>query len=126
MREFPRFACASLIAATIALGCTPAAQPAPNDPSTTGETPESDPNAPVGGGEGGGGAGQGPFESSTGGDETTAPEGLSSPTPTAKPESCGGLELTPCPAGKKCVDDATDGCDPIKAGVSCPGVCMAK
>jgi hypothetical protein len=188
MREIPLSACIALLAATLAtthLGCTPAAQTSPNDPSKTGELPESDPNAPSGGG--GGGAAQGPFESSTGegdgsGAMSTTPiatktpcGGLSGskcgdgatciddPSDACDPNNggagctgicvslscgagkscpasykcgddgachavklttCGGLELKPCPGGTKCIDDATDGCDPKTGGVSCPGVCM--
>lgn len=37
--------------------------------------------------------------------------------------SCGGFAGIQCPAGKVCVDDPTDSCDPDNGGADCGGVC---
>jgi hypothetical protein len=39
-------------------------------------------------------------------------------------QMCGGIAGIRCPAGQKCVDDATDSCDPANGGADCPGVCV--
>jgi hypothetical protein len=38
--------------------------------------------------------------------------------------SCGGLAGKSCPAGKACVDDPADECDPANGGADCPGICV--
>jgi hypothetical protein len=119
MREISWIA---LIAATLAAtACTPGAQAPPTDPSATGETPESDPNAPIGGGAGGGNAGQGPFESSTGGGDGT----MSSPTSISTKTPCGGLSGSKCTDGATCIDDPSDACDPNNGGAGCTGICVS-
>lgn len=37
---------------------------------------------------------------------------------------CGGIAGFPCPAGKKCVDDPSDNCDPAQGGADCSGICV--
>jgi hypothetical protein len=38
---------------------------------------------------------------------------------------CGGLRGLPCAdASQQCVDDPTDGCDPLKGGADCMGICV--
>lgn len=37
---------------------------------------------------------------------------------------CGGIAVIPCPAGKQCVDDPSDDCDPQKGGADCGGICV--
>lgn len=37
---------------------------------------------------------------------------------------CGGIAGFPCPAGKKCVDDPSDNCDPAQGGADCIGICV--
>ncbi|MBA4142246.1 MAG: Kazal-type serine protease inhibitor domain protein [Nitrosospira sp.] len=39
-------------------------------------------------------------------------------------EMCGGIAGFPCPAGKTCVDDPSDDCDPARGGADCPGICV--
>lgn len=36
---------------------------------------------------------------------------------------CGGIAGLQCPAGRTCVDDPTDGCDPTTGGADCMGQC---
>ena len=45
-----------------------------------------------------------------------------------KPEkqACGGIAGIPCPAGKACVDDPGDDCDPKSGGADCPGICESR
>lgn len=38
-------------------------------------------------------------------------------------QACGGITAAQCPAGKTCVDDPSDTCDPNKGGADCPGIC---
>ncbi len=45
------------------------------------------------------------------------------PCPQPK-DICGGLAGILCDAGKKCVDDTSDGCDPNNGGADCPGICV--
>jgi hypothetical protein len=126
MREIQASACVAPVLATVVVtvvfgfGCTPAAGPSPNNPSTTGETPESDPNAS----SGGGGAGQGPFASSTG--ESSTGDGESSTTAIATKTPCGGLSGAKCGEGSTCIDDPSDACDPSKGGgAECTGICVS-
>jgi hypothetical protein len=39
-------------------------------------------------------------------------------------QMCGGIAGFPCPAGKKCVDDPSDNCDPARGGADCAGICV--
>ncbi len=39
-------------------------------------------------------------------------------------QMCGGIAGFPCPAGKKCVDDPSDNCDPTQGGADCSGICV--
>lgn len=39
-------------------------------------------------------------------------------------ESCGGTAGTSCPSGRCCSDDPSDGCDPSRGDLSCPGLCI--
>jgi hypothetical protein len=39
-------------------------------------------------------------------------------------QMCGGIAGFPCPAGKKCVDDPSDDCDPARGGADCGGICV--
>lgn len=39
-------------------------------------------------------------------------------------QMCGGVAGFPCPAGKKCVDDPSDNCDPARGGADCSGICV--
>ncbi len=41
-------------------------------------------------------------------------------------QACGGIAGIPCPAGKTCVDDPSDDCDPKRGGADCPGICESK
>jgi hypothetical protein len=38
---------------------------------------------------------------------------------------CGGIAGFPCPAGKTCVDDPSDNCDPTRGGADCSGTCVS-
>ncbi len=40
-------------------------------------------------------------------------------------ESCGGFLGLSCPAGKWCVDNPTDDCDPNSGGSDCAGLCLS-
>ncbi|MCK6537842.1 MAG: hypothetical protein L6Q84_33115 [Polyangiaceae bacterium] len=37
---------------------------------------------------------------------------------------CGGIAAFQCPAGKICVDNPNDGCDPNNGGADCGGICV--
>jgi hypothetical protein len=37
---------------------------------------------------------------------------------------CGGIAGFQCPAGKTCVDDPVDDCDPARGGADCSGICV--
>lgn len=37
---------------------------------------------------------------------------------------CGGFAGIQCPAGKMCVDNPNDSCDPKKGGRDCSGICV--
>jgi hypothetical protein len=37
---------------------------------------------------------------------------------------CGGVAGSSCPAGRTCVDDLSDDCDPAIGGADCIGVCV--
>lgn len=39
-------------------------------------------------------------------------------------QMCGGIAGFPCPAGKTCVDDPSDNCDPARGGADCSGICV--
>lgn len=39
------------------------------------------------------------------------------------PVACGGAMNTLCPDNRICVDDPSDGCDPILGGKNCAGIC---
>jgi hypothetical protein len=39
--------------------------------------------------------------------------------------SCGGFAGFPCAAGKTCIDNPNDSCDPAHGGADCPGICVA-
>lgn len=39
-------------------------------------------------------------------------------------QMCGGIAGFPCPAGKRCVDDPSDDCDPARGGADCSGICV--
>ncbi|WP_090906885.1 Kazal-type serine protease inhibitor domain protein [Nitrosospira sp. Nsp13] len=39
-------------------------------------------------------------------------------------QMCGGIAGFPCPAGKTCVDDPSDNCDPTRGGADCSGICV--
>lgn len=39
-------------------------------------------------------------------------------------QMCGGIAGFPCPAGKTCVDDPSDNCDPTQGGADCSGICV--
>jgi hypothetical protein len=39
-------------------------------------------------------------------------------------QMCGGIAGFPCPAGKTCVDDPSDDCDPSRGGADCSGICL--
>lgn len=41
-----------------------------------------------------------------------------------KNETCGGIANLPCPAGKTCIDDPDDSCDPQNGGADCGGICV--
>lgn len=41
-----------------------------------------------------------------------------------QPEQCGGFANFQCPAGKTCIDDPTDSCDPQNGGADCGGICV--
>lgn len=43
-----------------------------------------------------------------------------------KPPFCGGIAGIQCAAGKTCVDDPADDCDPTKGGADCGGICVDK
>lgn len=45
---------------------------------------------------------------------------------TCPPEQqfCGGIAAFPCPAGKVCVDNPNDSCDPNNGGADCGGICV--
>jgi len=163
------------ILAAFVFACTPAAQPAPYDPSGTGSSSEGLEEEPTGAGAEPGAPTEG-LPSSSGTSASKAPCGglgaakcpsgstcIDDPSDACDPKNggadcggicvaaacsaskpcasgykcgdkgtclevtiatCGGLELKSCPGGTRCVDDATDGCDPKTGGVSCPGVCM--
>jgi len=38
--------------------------------------------------------------------------------------TCGGIAGIACPAGKTCVDDPSDNCDPAHGGADCGGICQ--
>jgi hypothetical protein len=40
-------------------------------------------------------------------------------------QMCGGIAGFPCPAGKTCVDDPSDNCDPTRGGADCSGICVS-
>jgi hypothetical protein len=40
-------------------------------------------------------------------------------------QMCGGIAGFQCPAGKTCVDDPADDCDPARGGADCSGVCVS-
>jgi len=40
-------------------------------------------------------------------------------------QMCGGIAGFPCPAGKTCVDDPSDSCDPTRGGADCSGICVS-
>jgi hypothetical protein len=41
-------------------------------------------------------------------------------------ERCGGFAGDLCPAGKICIDDPTDDCDPLNGGADCGGICVGR
>ena len=43
---------------------------------------------------------------------------------TSSGQICGGFAGIKCPAGKKCVDNPNDSCDPNKGGRDCAGICV--
>jgi hypothetical protein len=40
-------------------------------------------------------------------------------------QMCGGIAGFQCPAGKTCVDDPGDDCDPTRGGADCSGICVS-
>jgi len=46
------------------------------------------------------------------------------PPDSDEPAFCGGIAAIPCPAGKTCIDDPQDGCDPQRGGADCGGICV--
>lgn len=39
------------------------------------------------------------------------------------PATCGGVMNTLCPDNRICIDDPSDGCDPLLGGKDCAGIC---
>jgi hypothetical protein len=56
--------------------------------------------------------------------------GLGCKLNTEKPQpeviQCGGFAGVECPAGRTCVDDLSDDCDPAIGGADCIGVCVVQ
>jgi hypothetical protein len=53
-------------------------------------------------------------------------EGGAEPEADAGPSErvfCGGIAAFPCPGGGSCADNPDDGCDPMRGGADCGGVC---